>query len=91
MYRYFKVIVLSAALAVPVLVSPQDRDHQDQNNQQSRRYEDRVHKDSHEWNSGEDKAYRRYLQENKRTYRDFAKAKKNEQDKYWKWRHTHSD
>lgn len=89
MYRYFKVIVLSAVLVVPVLVSAQDRDHQ--NNQQSRRYEDKAHKDSHEWNADEDQAYRRYLQEHHKKNHDFAKAKKSEQNDYWNWRHTHSD
>lgn len=94
MYRYFKVIVLSAALVVPVLVIAQDRDHPDnrgQNNEQSRRYEDRDHKDSHEWNANEDRAYRRYLQEHHRKYHDFAKARRSEQNAYWNWRHAHSD
>jgi hypothetical protein len=92
-YSYFKVIVLSAALVFPVLVSAQDRDHPDkgQNNQQSRRYEDKAHKDSHEWNADADQAYRRYLQEHHKKYHDFAKAKKSEQDDYWNWHHTHSD
>jgi hypothetical protein len=94
MYRYFKVIVLSAALIVPVLVSAQDRDHPDnkgQNNQQNKRYEDKAHKDSHEWNADEDKAYRGYLQEHHKKYQDFAKAKKSQQSDYWNWRHAHSD
>ena len=90
-YRYCKVIVLSAALVVPVLVSAQDRDHKDENSQQSRRYEDKAHKDSHEWNTGEDQAYRRYLQEHHRKYNDFAKAKQSEQNNYWTWRHAHPD
>jgi hypothetical protein len=93
-YRYFKVIVLSAALVIPVLVSAQDRDHPDnkgQNNQQSRRYEDKTHKDSHEWNANEDQSYRRYLQEHHKKYHDFAKAKRSEQNDYWNWRHTHPD
>ena len=94
MYRDLKVFVLSAALALPVLASAQDRDHRDnngQNNEQSRRYEDRSHKDSHEWNTDEDQAYRRYLQEHHKKYHDFAKAKKSEQNDYWNWRHAHSD
>jgi hypothetical protein len=92
-YRYFKVIVLSATLAVPLLVSAQDRDrpNNSQNNQQSRRYEDKAHKDSHEWNGDEDKAYRRYLEEHHRKYHDFAKAKRSEQNDYWNWRHSHGD
>ena len=91
MYCYFKVMVLSAALVIPGLVSAQDRDHQDKNNQQSRHYEDKAHNDSHDWNKDEDQAYRRYLQEHHKKYRDFAKAKKTEQDDYWNWRHTHPD
>ena len=86
MHRYFKVIALTAALSVPVLVTAQDRDHQ-----QSRRYEDKYHKDSHEWNSDEDQAYRRYLQEHHRKYHEFARAKRAEQNDYWKWRHAHMD
>jgi hypothetical protein len=93
MYRYLKVIALSAALAAPVLVGAQDRDQAEraQNNQQSRRYEDTAHKDSHEWNASEDQAYRQYLQEHHKKYHDFTKAGKNEQNDYWKWRHAHSD
>jgi hypothetical protein len=93
-HRYFKVIALSAALVVPVMISAQDRDHPDnrgQNNQQSRRYEDKAHNDSHEWNANEDQAYRRYLKEHRRKYHDFDKGKKSEQNDYWKWRHAHPD
>ena len=92
-YRYLKVIVLSAVLVIPVAVIAQDRDHPDkrQDDQQSRRYEDKAHKDSHEWNSTEDQAYRRYLQDHHKKYNDFAKSKKKEQDNYWNWRHSHPD
>ena len=85
--------MLSAALVIPVVASGQERDRQDsrQSDQQTRRYEDRAHNDSHEWNNTEEQAYRRYLQENHRKYRDFAKAKKTEQDNYWNWRHSHPD
>jgi hypothetical protein len=92
-YRYLKVIVLSAVLVIPVAVSAQGRDHPDkrQDDRQSRRYEDKAHKDSHEWNSGEDQAYRRYLQGHHKKYNDFAKLKKKDQDNYWNWRHSHPD
>ncbi len=92
MYRYLKIVVLSAALFVPVLVGAQERDHPErQKDQQSRRYEDKAHNDSHEWNADEDQAYRRYLQEHHKKYHDFAKAKKSEQKDYWNWRHAHPD
>jgi hypothetical protein len=92
-YHYIKAFVLSAALLVPTAISAQDRDHQDQgqSERQSRRYEDKAHNDSHEWNTNEDQKYRQYLQENHKKYRDFDKAKQKDQNKYWNWRHDHSD
>lgn len=91
MYRYFKVMVLSAALMVPAVVSAQDRDHRDDHNEQTRRYQDKAHNDYHEWNSNEDQAYRRYLEEHHRKYHDFSRAKRHEQNDYWNWRHAHQD
>jgi hypothetical protein len=92
-HHCLKVFMLTAALIVPVAVRAQERDRQDnrQSEQSGRRYEDKVHNDSHVWNSSEDQTYRRYLQENHRKYHDFAKAKRTEQDNYWKWRHDHPD
>jgi hypothetical protein len=86
-YRYFQLFAIGAALVVPVVASAQDRDHA----MESRKYEDKAHHDSHEWNSNEDTAYRRYLQEHHRKYHEFAKAKKSEQSDYWNWRHSHPD
>lgn len=93
MNHYFKVLALSAALAVPMAVTAQDRGRQDrrQNNQQYRRYQDKAHNDSHVWDTREDQAYRRYLQDQRRGYRDFARISRREQNDYWNWRHTHPD
>jgi hypothetical protein len=59
--------------------------------QESRRYEDKQHHDSHEWNSNEDQAYKRYLAEHHKKTHEFAKAPKREQSDYWNWRHAHPD
>jgi hypothetical protein len=59
--------------------------------QDSRRYEDRAHHDSHEWNAHEDESYRRYLTEHHKKVHDFQKAGKREQNDYWSWRHSHPD
>lgn len=87
-----KVLVLCSAMALPLIVSAQDR-RADQDRPQasaSRRYEDSAHK-VHEWNTREDEAYRRYLEEHHRKYHDFAKASRKEQNSYWKWRESHPD
>jgi type III secretory pathway component EscR len=45
----------------------------------------------HEWNNSEDAAWRQYLKEHHKKYHDWAKAKKKEQEDYWKWRDQHRD
>ena len=81
MKRYFGSLVLGAALFAPAILSA-DPPH---------RYYDRDHKDWHEWNEREDSAYRRYLQEQRRENREWAKANRKQQREYWKWRHSHPE
>lgn len=89
MYRYLQALAISTALLVPVVASAQDHEHATE--AQTRRYEDKAHHDIHEWNSGGDAAYRRYLQEHHRRYHEFDKAKRSEQSDYWNWRHSYPD
>jgi hypothetical protein len=56
-----------------------------------KRYYDKSGKDYHTWNSNEDHAYRTYLQEQHRDYKDFNKGNKGQQQEYFKWRHQHPD
>lgn len=85
-----KAIALTAALVIPGALVAQDRDHQRPNDQQQvRRYQDRAHNDSHEWNDTEDQRYRQYLQEHHKKYHNFSSARKSEQNNYWNWVHSH--
>lgn len=52
---------------------------------------DQDHADWHKWDRDEDHAYRNYLSENHKDYRDFSKLSGDEQSKYWNWRHNHSE
>jgi hypothetical protein len=52
---------------------------------------DQDHADWHRWDHNEDLAYRRYLSENHKDYRDFSKLSGDEQSQYWNWRHAHPD
>ena len=52
---------------------------------------DRDHKDYHNWDDREDKAYRGYLVDNHQEYRPYAKMKRQDQSHYWTWRHSHPD
>jgi hypothetical protein len=56
-----------------------------------KRYYDRDGRDYHTWNSQEDRAYRVYLTDQHRDYREFQKTKAVQQREYFKWRHDHPD
>src|SRR6266536_5248829 len=88
MNRYLTAFLLTAALAVPMTARADDR-HDDHH--ANKRYYDRQAKDWHEWNENETRAYRRYLEERHRTYHEWEKAKRLEQEDYWRWRHAHPD
>jgi hypothetical protein len=84
MHRFLllSALVLSATMISPVVGLAEQHD---------KRYYDRDGKDYHTWNNNEDHAYRAYLQEQHKDYRDFNKVKRADQQQYFKWRHTHSD
>lgn len=87
MRRFFNAALLSAALVAPLTLAPtvlQADDH-------DRVYHDRDHNDDHHWDSHEDRAYRVYIRENHRKYRDFNRLNEADQQAYWGWRHQHSD
>lgn len=86
--QYLGSLFVMAALAIPMatvaMPGPQD-DHA------RKRVYDRDHKDYHNWDDKEDRAWGRYLEENHRDRHEFAKANRKEQNEYWKWRHEHPD
>ena len=55
------------------------------------RYYDRERKQYHEWNEQEEHAYRNWMNQQHRKYRDFGKLHRNDQQRYWHWRHDHPD
>ncbi len=56
-----------------------------------KRYYDKQARDYHKWDDHEDRAYRAYLGEQHRDYRDFHKTKSAQQREYFRWRHEHPD
>lgn len=89
MIRHLTALVLGAALCVPVAQLRADDKHHDR--EKARRYYDQQKRDYHEWNEREDRAYRRWREERRERYQDFARANKRQQREYWQWRHSHSD
>ena len=87
MHRLFilSAFVLGAAVIAPIAVRADDRDHRE------KRYYDRNGRDYHTWNNNEDRAYRQYLVEQHRNYREFHGVRRNDQQQYFIWRHTHPD
>jgi hypothetical protein len=85
-HRYIASLFLTAALAGPVsiMAAPQDAGV-------SVRVYDKDHKDYHNWDDHENRAWGQYLTENHRGSHEYAKANKKEQSQYWNWRHAHPD
>jgi hypothetical protein len=76
-------LLLSGAIMAPVAARAEDRDRHEI------RYYDRDGRDYHAWNGDEDRAYRVYLQENHRNYREFRRVKYYQRRQYFRWRHEH--
>ena len=69
----------------PIVVAPSFLNAED------RVYHDRDHNDDHHWDKHEDRAYRMWVKERHRKYRDFNRLRAEDQAAYWSWRHEHSD
>jgi hypothetical protein len=50
---------------------------------------DPYHNDYHAWDDHEAVYYNRWLDENHREHRDYRKLNKEDQKRYWDWRHSH--
>jgi hypothetical protein len=86
MKSFLSTALLAGALVIPTVVMPvalQAQEHKS--------YHDKRHNDDHDWSAHEDQAYRLYLKQNHRKYREFSGLRDNQQQAYWGWRHNHSD
>jgi hypothetical protein len=87
-HRCIASLFLTATLVAPVSIMaapvPQEA------RVQIRVY-DRQHKDYHNWDDNENRAWGQYLTENHRNSHEFSKANKREQARYWNYRHSHPD
>ncbi len=93
-YRFLSSLILTAAIASPVamLGAAKPQDDRDQENKQgeNKRYYDKQHKDYHNWDSNEDRAYQRYQTEHHEK-RAFSHLNARQQTVYWNWRHDNPD
>jgi uncharacterized protein YxeA len=83
--KTLSVLTLSAALLIGTgtAVAQEHRDGRD--------YYDKHHKDHHQWNDHEDRAWRMYNEQHHLKYVDWNRARNRDQQAYWNWRHSHSD
>jgi hypothetical protein len=79
--------LLGAAMIGPVGVRAADNREREEHRE--KRYYDRERKDWHEWNEQEERAYHRWFEESHEPYREWERARRREQQEYWKWRHEH--
>jgi hypothetical protein len=86
--RYFSSLILAAAIFAPnaIMAAPRPQGA----TVQVRVY-DRDHRDYHNWDSHENRAYRHYLVVQHRSYRSYHRQNYRVQRHYWNWRHSHPD
>jgi hypothetical protein len=93
----YRLVILGGLLLGTAFIAPMaaraDRDDHPYNQRyyESRRYYDRDGRDYHVWNAQEDRAYRFYLQDQRREYREWRSVRRPEQREYFRWRHNHPD
>ena len=87
-YGSIASLLLTGALAVPVVIMAVPRPQEA--SVQVRVY-DKNHKDYHNWDDNENRAWGTFLVENHRDHHEYAKSNKKEQSEYWNWRHAHPD
>ena len=87
-YRYISALLLASVLAVPISIMAAAKA---QSASIQVRVYDKSHKDYHNWDDHENRAWGTYLSDNHRKSHEFSKANKKEQSEYWNWRHRHPD
>ena len=85
---FISSLLLTAALAAPVAIMAAARPQEA--SVQVRVY-DKNHKDYHNWDDNENRAWGQFLSDNHRDHHEYAKSNKKEQAQYWDWRHSHPD
>ena len=86
--QYIASLFLTAALAAPLSLMAAPRPQEA--SVQVRVY-DKQHRDYHNWDDNENRAWGQYLSENHRDAHEYSKSNKREQSHYWNWRHSHPD
>jgi hypothetical protein len=89
MSKFVTTLLLTAGLTIPIASFPlaaQERDHD-----RDHRYYDTDRKDYHEWNTGEERAWHRYWEEQHRAAVQWERANEEQRRAYWRWRHEHPD
>lgn len=81
---YFSMLLLSATMVVSALTIGCGDHHY------YRAY-DADHGDYHTWNDGETVSYQKWETENHYDHKDFKVREKDEQKKYYDWKHRHPD
>jgi hypothetical protein len=86
---YLGSFLLGAALIAPVGIQAKDKDKD--HNCPANGYYDRDHKDCHNWDDHESRAYQTWEEAQHKARQEFSRLKAKEQSEYWKWRHEHPD
>jgi hypothetical protein len=80
--KWFTMLAFAMGLVSPIVTIGCAEHHY--------RVYDPYYHDYHRWNAGEESYYRQWATENHREpNRDFRQLDKDDQQRYWQWRHNH--
>jgi hypothetical protein len=86
------IVPLATGLIVSTNLMAQDHDdHRDDHHDDHHHVYDRHHKDYHDFDEHEERAWRIYWQQRHHAYVDWDRANERQRQAYWDWRHGHSD
>jgi hypothetical protein len=93
MRKLLLILPMSGALLLSTSLFAQNRDHDRGRDDHDNRHHayDKKHKDYHDFDEHEDRAWRVYWQQHHRDYVDWDRASERQRQDYWNWRHSHSD
>jgi len=91
MRKIFGTLLFGAVLMTPSISLAAGQNHDDHAVDNAHRIYDRDHKDWHNWDAREDRAYRMWGTDQHRDYVEWKTLPARDQAAYWTWRHNHSD
>ena len=88
-----RTTIATLLLSFGLFAAAQAQDRDDHHDRDDHRIYDPYYRDYHEWTPQEDGYYRQWYTNtyHDRDYRDYGRLDREDQHRYWSWRHAHQE